>query len=214
VSVAIVEHDRVPSSLTNLLHGFGFQISAYSVDTIMSTGALLADILVIGAYAALNDPTRLWNRLRTAAYAGDVIVIVDSRKEGMAALDAGADDFVVEPLDVNELVSRMRASLRRNRDRWRGQWDELEIDRARRSARLRGKALTLTPREFDLLSMLVTAGGAVVSRADLLAWVWGLEQDPGSNLVEVHLSRLRDKLGPDARMIDTVRGAGYRLREG
>jgi DNA-binding response OmpR family regulator len=70
----------------------------------------------------------------------------------------------------------------------------------------------LTSREYALLGCLVEAAGKALSRADLLSKVWGLDADPGSNLVEVHLSRLRDKFGADAAMIETVRRAGYRLR--
>ena len=87
----------------------------------------------------------------------------------------------------------------------------MEIDRVQRSVRLRGRVLVLTAREYAVLTCLVEAAGDVVSRAELISKVWG-RGDPGSNLVEVHLSRLRDKLGEDAGVIETVRRAGYRLR--
>jgi DNA-binding response OmpR family regulator len=88
----------------------------------------------------------------------------------------------------------------------------LDIDRAHGTALLRGQPLRLTSREYAMLTCLVEAAGEIVSRNDLLARVWQREEDASSNLVEVHLSRLRDKLGDDASIIETVRRAGYRLR--
>jgi DNA-binding response OmpR family regulator len=213
VAVAIIEHEPGAVSLATLLDGFGFQLSVCSPDAVLSTAGLPVDLLIIGASGPLKLRVGMCRTLRAAGYSGDVIAVVGGRKEGVSVLDAGADDFVVEPVDVTELVSRVRAALRRHRERWQSRWEEVEIDRARRSASLRGTPLTLTPREYDLLAVLVEAGGEIVSRADLFARIRGRERDPASNLVEVHFSRLRDKLGSDAGMIETVRGAGYRMRK-
>jgi two-component system, OmpR family, response regulator len=214
VTVTIVELEGGVSPLTGLLHPFGFQIAICLAEMILSATVLRADVVIIGTPEKPEEQIRLIRQIRAVAYDGTIIGVVRARKEGASALDSGADDFVAVPVDANELAARIHAALRRHRVRWRTVWDGFELDRARRSASFRGKPLPLTPREYDLLSVLVKAAGTVVSRADLLAQVWGMEEDPGSNLVEVHLSRLRDKLGADARMVDTVRGAGYRLREG
>ncbi len=88
----------------------------------------------------------------------------------------------------------------------------LELDRVHRIVRIQGAPRALTARESELLACLIVAGGDVVSRADLRERVWPRIADRGTNLVEVHLSRLRDKLGPQASIVETVRGAGYRLR--
>jgi DNA-binding response OmpR family regulator len=88
----------------------------------------------------------------------------------------------------------------------------LALDRNERVAYLRERSLALTAREYSLLARLVEANGDTVTRAELLAAVWRRGGEPVSNLVEVNLSRLRDKLGPDAAMIETVRRGGYRLR--
>ncbi len=217
MSVTIVELEGGTSPLAKVLHPFGFQLATCLADAILSANVLRADVVIIGTSETTSEraqePIHLVRQLRAVAYEGTIIAVVRARKEGAFALDSGADDFVAVPVDANELAARIHAALRRHRERWRTVWDGFELDRARRSATLRGKPLPLTPREYDLLSVLVKAAGAVVSRADLLAQVWGMDEDPGSNLVEVHLSRLRDKLGADARMVDTVRGAGYRLRE-
>jgi two-component system OmpR family response regulator len=88
----------------------------------------------------------------------------------------------------------------------------MDVDRVSRILRLRGKSVPLTDRDVGLLACLIQAGGDVVSRATLRERVWHRTEDRGTNLVEVHLSRLREKLGEDGNVIETVRGAGYRLR--
>ncbi len=92
-------------------------------------------------------------------------------------------------------------------------WGEIEVDRVARTATLRGRSLALTSREYALLVCLLDAAGAPVARADLLARVWGIAEDPGSNVLEVHVSRLRDKFGEDAVLFETIRKTGYRLRK-
>jgi DNA-binding response OmpR family regulator len=212
VVVAIIEHGEA-ATMSAVLEEAGFRTAVSSASGILSTAATEVEVVIIGASEALKHRTQVCRRLRGEAYAGGVIAIAEDRESGVAMLEAGADDFVVEPPETDELVARIRAAVRRGGTRWRSRWEGVEIDRVRRLAYLRGQPLTLTPREYDLLAVLIEADGEVVSRADLLARVWGCEQDPGSNLVEVHLSRLRDKLGPDAMVIGTVRGSGYRMRK-
>ncbi len=91
-------------------------------------------------------------------------------------------------------------------------WGPLDLDQVHRDLRVRGRTIALTARECALLTCLIEAGDQVVSRAKLRAQVWPRKEDRGTNLVEVHLSRLRDKLGDDAGVIETVRREGYRLR--
>jgi DNA-binding response OmpR family regulator len=111
-----------------------------------------------------------------------------------------------------ELVARVRAVLRRITGHAQLERGPLSIDRSRRLVSLHGSPLALTAREYALLIHLAEAAGRVLSRADLHAAVWGTEGEQGSNLVQVNLSRLRDKLGPDASLIETVRRGGYRFR--
>jgi two-component system OmpR family response regulator len=102
--------------------------------------------------------------------------------------------------------------MRRTHGFGRLQVGGLEIDRLRRSVSLDGRPLDLTGREYALLLCLAAQDGRVVARSELLAQVWSTHFDPGSNLIDVQISRLRDKLGDSSWMIDTVRGKGYRLR--
>jgi DNA-binding response OmpR family regulator len=132
--------------------------------------------------------------------------------ERIAGLDAGADDYLAKPFDLGELLARVRARARRNAG---GEGalrvGPLVIDRVERRALIDGKRIELTPREFALLAYLAREAGRVVPRTELLAKVWETSFDPGSNVVEVHVKNIREKLGPHAGLIETVRGVGYRL---
>lgn len=159
-------------------------------------------------------PARIeWCRsLREQGYTGAILVACDDAADAEALLDAGADDFVASPLKAAELGARLRASIRRSGVRHRLQWGHLELDRVGRLLHLRGQSIALTARECELLARLIEAGGRVVSRDTLRKQIWPSPHNRG-NLVEVFLSRLRDKLGDNASIIETVRGAGYRLRQ-
>jgi len=132
--------------------------------------------------------------------------------ERIAGLDAGADDYLPKPFDLGELLARCRALTRRG-----GPGEgvlklgALSIDRGERKVLLDGKRVDLTPREFSLLAYLAREAGRVVPRMEILAKVWEMSFDPGSNLIEVHIKNVRDKLGEHAKMIETVRGVGYRF---
>jgi len=127
-------------------------------------------------------------------------------------LEAGADDYMVKPFEVDEFVARVRALVRRTSGFGAMRCGRLVVDRVRREAVLDGMALVLTNREYALLLHMLHRVDQIVKRSDLLAHVWGMNFDPGSNLLDVHVSRLRDKFGDCAWMIETVRGVGYRLR--
>ena len=168
--------------------------------------------VVLGEHAHLDERIAQCRRLRDEGYGGAVVAICIDATEGEALLDAGADDFAMAPVEGRELVTRIVASVRRTATTSRLRWGALELDRVEREVRVGGRAVALTARECEMLVCLMEARGAVVSPATLRERVWQRKDDRRSNLVEVHLSRLRDKLGDDAKMIETVRRAGYRLR--
>jgi DNA-binding response OmpR family regulator len=132
--------------------------------------------------------------------------------ERVIGLEAGADDYLVKPFELDELLARVRALLRRASGHARLTVGVVEIDRIARKVSVAGARIDLTAREYALLVFLAENAGEVVPRTTLLVEVWGTAFDPGSNLVEVQVSRLRDKLGEHASIIDTVRGLGYRMR--
>jgi two-component system, OmpR family, response regulator len=144
------------------------------------------------------------------------VVIVSARSEletKLRGFDLGACDYLSKPFSFDELLARVRAQLRRGRPGENGSVvhaGSLSLDVARRQAKLGDVVAALSDREFRLLHHLVLHEGEVVSRERLLADVWGYHFDPRSNVVEVCIRRLRQKLGADAP-IETVRHGGYRL---
>jgi DNA-binding response OmpR family regulator len=136
----------------------------------------------------------------------------------VAGFDAGADDYLKKPFEMPELLSRVRALMKR-RDR-AGTGANLsasgvEIDPAARSATLAGKPLDLTAKEFDLLAFLVANAGRVVTREELIAAVWNGQRSTDSNVIEVFMCHLRGKIGDrGAKIIQTIRGVGYFFARG
>ena len=137
--------------------------------------------------------------------------------ERVAGLDAGADDYIVKPFDAAEVLARIRRATRR---RTQPQPDgelraaDLVVDLETRRVTREAVDLELTPREFELLRMLITLPGELLSRAELTRAIWGHSPAEGGNTLDVHIRRLRVKLGDDAntpRYIETVRGRGYRF---
>jgi two-component system OmpR family response regulator len=163
--------------------------------------------------------------LRTLRGAGNPLPILlltalgdtDHRVEG---LRAGADDYLVKPFAFAELSARLDGIVKRNRgngerEATRLQAAGLELDLLSREARREGRRIELQPREFRLLEYLLRHAGQVVTRTMLLEAVWDYHFDPQTNVIDVHISRLRQKIdhGFDKPILHTVRGAGYRLGE-
>ena len=146
------------------------------------------------------------------------VLILSARSDlptKLRGFELGACDYLPKPFSLDELLARVRAHLRRAPARDADgvgvlQAGRLELDLARRQVRIDGVAADLADREFRLLHHLIVHSGEVVSRERLLSEVWGYNFDPGSNVVDVCIRRLRKKLGPGAP-IETVRHAGYRL---
>jgi len=145
------------------------------------------------------------------------VVIVSARSDlptKLRGFGLGASDYLAKPFALDELVARVRVQLRHRAPKGEENLvraGELTLDLARRQARLGALVADLSDREFRLLHHLVENAGTIVSRERLLSEVWGYHFDPGSNVVEVCVRRLRKKLGAEAP-IETVRHAGYRLR--
>lgn len=143
----------------------------------------------------------------------------DAELDTVRALDAGADDYLAKPFGMMEMVSRVRALLRRSGvSQTNASHDdvlkvgELTLSPVSRKVKVAGEELSLTLREFDLLEFLMKSPGVVFTRETLLQRVWGWDFDGGSRTVDVHVQTLRQKLGDASDMIETVRGVGYRLK--
>jgi two-component system, OmpR family, response regulator len=132
-------------------------------------------------------------------------------EDRVSGLDSGADDYVVKPFEVEELLARIRALLRRAASPLLVV-GPLRLEWRRRSGSIDGTPLELTAREYALLEHLAREPNRVVSRAELLEGIWQTRFDPGTNVVEVYVNRVRNKLGRHAPMLETVKGVGYLLR--
>ena len=132
-------------------------------------------------------------------------------------LDLGADDYIVKPFGMMELVSRVKALLRRARnnqvDAGRMEAENLVMDVRRHIVLVDGQEVALTHKEFELLRCLLENKGVVFSREQLLKDVWGYDYDGGTRTVDVHVQTLRQKLGSAGNSVETVRGVGYRFGE-
>jgi two-component system OmpR family response regulator/two-component system response regulator QseB len=148
---------------------------------------------------------------------GDAPVLIitarDGLKDRVSGLDAGADDYLIKPFDLDELLARMRALVRRRVGRTSAliRFRGLELDPARHTVKLDGKVLELTARQFALLHALLSPPGRVVTRAKLEEKLYGWGEEVESNTVDVFIHHLRRKLGLD--FIKNVRGVGYRVAE-
>jgi len=198
----------------------GMRREGHAVDWVRD-GAQASAALANGVYEAMlldlglprRDGLTVLRDLRGKGSDLPVIVITarDAVADRVAGLDAGADDYLVKPFDLDELAARVRAVARRRAGRAAAalQVGELELDTASRRARWKGREVALSAREFALLETLAERPGAYFSRAQLEDRVYGWGEEVGSNAVEVHIHALRRKLDPS--VIKTVRGLGYCL---
>lgn len=177
--------------------------------------AIPYDLVVLDWMLPGQDGVALCRELRERGSRVPILMLTARAEVGerILGLDAGADDYLSKPFDLGELMARARALLRRTQgnDNITLRVAGLVLDRLQRTATLEGRSLDLTAREFALLMHLAREAGRVVPRTELLAKVWQSSFDPGSNVVEVHIKNLREKLGVGASLIETVRGSGYRL---
>ena len=175
--------------------------------------ALVLDINMPGL-----DGLSLVRKLRAGGIATPAIFITarDSVQDRVDGLDSGGDDYLVKPFSMEELLARLRAILRRHRGEGANavRVADLEIDLVARRARRGGRRIDLTNREFSLLAFLAEASPRVVGRTAIIEHVWHQHFDPGTNVVNVYVKYLRDKIdGPgEVPLVHTIRGVGFALR--
>ena len=159
-------------------------------------------------------------RLRATGRQTPVLMLTarDGSSDKVLGLDAGADDYVVKPFDLKELLARIRALLRRGNASLPPVliWQALQLNPATCEVSYDGQSINLTPKEYGLLELFLRSGRRTLSRSTILAQVWASEETPGEETVKVHLRSLRQKLataGAPLDLIETVYGLGYRLKE-
>ena len=176
---------------------------------------ILLDIMLEG-----KDGVQILKELKENDRFKDIPVIMATAKtsefDKVIGLDSGADDYLAKPFGMMEMVSRIKAVLRRSKKASVDQiirYGEIEIDKAKYSVRIGNDPIDLTPKEFELLLCLVENPGIVFSREQLLDKIWGLNYLGESRTIDVHINTLRNKLGFLGKYIITMHGIGYCLKE-
>ena len=219
--IFVVEDDpNIRELVTYTLQSTGFEAKGFEDGTqfmeAMSEGVMpelvLLDIMLPG-----EDGMSILGKLRGKSATKELPIIIMTAKgteyDKVLGLDSGADDYVTKPFGMMELVSRVKAVLRRSKKESK---DELQVGDLRiypnkHKVKVKDQSVTLTNKEFKLLCLLVESKGNVLNRDQLLTNIWGYDFDGETRTVDVHIRSLRQKLGECGSLIETVSGIGYRI---
>jgi two-component system, OmpR family, response regulator MprA len=223
MNILVVDDDQaVRDSLRRalVLEGYEVDLAANGTEALRILGQRSPDAVILDLQMPDIDGLEVCRRLRSLGDMTPVLMLtargaVDDRVEG---LDAGADDYMPKPFDLSELFARLRALLRRRAPGASGEvlrFGDLTLDVSTREAKRGERSFSLTKIEFDLLEMFLENSRQVLTREQILDRVWGYDFDSGTNSLAVYVGYLRRKLeeNGDTRLIQTVRGIGYSLRE-
>lgn len=174
------------------------------------------DLILLDVMMPVMDGIEVCEIIRKdPKYDGILICFLTARNEDysqVAGLDAGADDYIAKPLKPKVLISRINALLRRNNGRFRSDESndkDLLVNREKYSVTLKGESLHLPRKEFELLALLISKPGNVFDREAILSAVWGVDIVVGDRTIDVHIRKLREKIG--SHYIQTVKGVGYKF---
>jgi two-component system, OmpR family, phosphate regulon response regulator PhoB len=216
------------------LVSFNLEEAGFEVETVETGEAAMAaavrsppSVLVLDLMLPDVSGTEVCRRMRADPVLADAAILMLTARgdeyDRVLGFEVGADDYVVKPFSVRELVMRVKGLAVRARERKlargagdegkRLSWKGLEIDPARHRVTIDGAELTLRPLEYKLLAIFVEHPGKVYSRTDLLSEVWGISPETNTRTVDTHVRRLRERLGAYSEAIETVHGFGYRLRD-
>jgi two-component system, OmpR family, response regulator len=199
--------------------GYAVDVARTGSDALWSATENPYDVVLLDVMLPDLDGLEVCRQLRTANRWAPVLMLTarDAVPDRVAGLDAGADDYLAKPFSFSELLARMRALLRRGPSERPAVLNagDLELDPATKRVRRGGRPIDLTPKEFALLEYFLRHPGEVLSRTRLIEHVWDFAYDGDSNVVDVYVRYLREKVDRpfDRQTIETVRGTGYRLRE-
>lgn len=223
MKILLVEDDE---QLTEALVEILTDKQHYTVDAVKDgeTGwnfieADFYDLIILDVMLPRLDGISLCQRLRQKGDKTPVLMLTakDLSSDRVIGLDVGADDYVVKPFDLPELLARIRALLRRGNTNSLPllTWGDLSLDPSNCQVIYQGQLLHLTPKEYSLLELLLRQQGRLVSRGTIIDRLWSLDDTPSEETVKVHLKALRRKLkevGASADLVETIYGMGYRLK--
>ena len=195
--------------------GFGSAKEFYSALADTVPELIMLDIMLPG-----EDGITILKKLRSHGNTSDIPVIMATAKgteyDKVIGLDSGADDYLAKPFGMMEMVSRIKAVLRRSSPKQEKllSMGELELNLSEHTVTSSGKRVQLTLKEFDMLRLFMENPGRVFTREQLLSGIWGTDYIGETRTVDVHIGTLRTKLGTCGSYIETVRGVGYRMEAG
>jgi len=222
MKILVIEDEKKIASLIRVgLESAGFHVEVshdgdegYILATTRPYDALVLDIMVPG-----RDGLSILKNLRLRGNPVPVILLSARSEphERVEGLNLGADDYLVKPFYIEELIARLHVVVRRGSGIGTSTLavEDLTMDLLTREVKRGGRQIDLTSREFELLEHLARNPGRVLTRTQICEHVWGYDFDPGTNLVDVYIQRLRRKIEPadTTSLIETIRGVGYRIRK-
>jgi two-component system, OmpR family, copper resistance phosphate regulon response regulator CusR len=198
--------------------GYSVEVAADGDDALKMLLEQEFDAAIVDVMLPGRSGVEVVREVREAGRAMPVLMLTarDRTEDKIQGLDSGADDYLTKPFDFTELTARLRALLRRSGGVAAPvlRAGDVELDPATREVRRQGELISLTPKEYALLEYLLRNVNRPLSRAMLMEHVWGIRFDPGTNVVDVFINSLRNKLDPERELIQTVRGVGYIVRGG
>ncbi len=221
--IYILEDDTSIRELVNYtLNNSGLEAEGFSKPSLFwkKINETMPDLVLLDIMLPEEDGLSILKKLRSKPETENLPVIIITAKvteyDKVVGLDGGADDYISKPFGMMELVSRVKAILRRAKkteDSSEESYElgDLYVNPAKHIVKVAGENVTLTIKEFNLLCLMIKKQGFVFSRDQLLYEIWGYEYDGESRTVDVHIRTLRQKLGKCGSLIETVRGAGYRI---
>lgn len=218
--ILLVEDDEdLRGSVAGYLRASGFAVDAVATGKMALEQAAVSpcDAIVLDVQLPDLSGFEVCRALRAAGVTSRVLIATarDAVEDRIAGLDGGADDYIVKPYALGELVARLRALMRRPADAHPPQLvvDDLRLDPSTRVARRREREISLTTKEFAVLEVLMRGAGTVITRERISQHAWDDNFDPSSNVIDVYIARLRRKIDAegDRPLLETIRGAGYRL---
>lgn len=224
--IYIVEDDiEVREMETYALKSSGFDVMAFECGKVMDeqVKTRVPDLFILDIMLPGEDGLNILKRLRVQEKTKDIPVIMLTAKgtelDKVKGLDLGADDYIAKPFGVLEFISRVRAVLRRSERSSSENAEALNLalggvtlDDQRRSVTVGGIAVELTFKEYELLKLLMSRPGTVFSRQQILEKIWGVDFDMDTRTVDMHIKTLRQKLGEQGSIIQTVRNVGYKVQ--
>ncbi len=194
--------------------GFGDSVGFWSAMKAQKPELILLDVMLPG-----EDGLTVLKRLRSSPATSDIPVIMATAKgseyDKVIGLDGGADDYLAKPFGMMEMVSRIKAVLRRTAPKQAKviSYGGITLDESRHLVTVNGSPVSLTLKEYEILKLLMDSPGQVFTREILLSDVWGMDFTGETRTVDVHIGTLRTKLAEAGDMIETVRGVGYKMAE-